>query len=964
MARPQQPDQLTGTNRTNGQRGSQVNFLFSLTSTLLLCGSKSLVFLNYITPFRPGLHTIPGTSYLSRMEPCVRWHRTDCSNPSITLDGDIPRCLGCDGNSSDLVSRLIAHNHAQAAGIHLPAEAPLGQANFWWPPSVPYYRSQAGTGTDSEPGAGGEAGTELSTKDSSLSSCSPSPIYPSSLDSSHFRLIYLTESEDISAPIHIQLEEYSFRDHPEYETVSYVWGGEEGDSTPCKPVYVGRYWDVILTTKNCSALLYYLRPQKLCRVIWLDAICINQADNVEKPAQISRMGDIYASCERVVAYLGDDLVTRPSGRTFRPRIDFRKPMETNAEFIVACAESAGLDEDQFFKRRYLTRIWIVQELLLSTEAMFPLGDLDVLCYQGEAMDLVLRGDQEQPNISAVSGRSLSDLLMATSHCHASDPRDRVYGVLGLYKPYDNSQRLVPDYSISWRDCWLGTSAYILLVEKNLKPLTHCVGNKRPWHLPSWVLDIQNARSWIVDNCQKHLDAYRYGYWEGCIDTGRIELQESTIAFGELSTQFVMYSRNTKDLRPLAYDLKPSHWWSQISHRLVHSAALSTMSLESPVVDSSNGALQLGVLRIFDRPCQLKLESESDGITSIWALGPSTAAHFRVMGMQETMALDESYHLFLISCGNLDSEPDSIEWRIPSSQDVLVALATADLEKDSSFVTLHGCYLLQYVDFRSMEHLGGVRAGVDRVTNSLHSLHWVLYNLQQAVINNCEAESSCDWVFSWMFPSPKVRARDILPLLIQLTKPKDCSDERSAFDQSLSATAKSLCPDFDPVIQGDYLHLTIKNQTMLDTLLWMRNFSSFHETQFVADIGQEFCWQITESLEVNYTYPIIQDGEGWTRLSWFNPTSNVVEWSSLWNETNYPFTVRFRLHFLLSRIKRTTPYTAMVYAREFAKLLDEELETFLSRTPRPEDRHVFFEPWGPSLVKELGLVWKPERITIV
>lgn len=857
----------------------------------------------------------------------------------------------------------MAHNHAKAAGIHLPAEAPLGQANFWWPPSVPYYKSQTGTGTDSEPGAGGEAGTELFTKDSSISSCSPSPIYPSSLDSSHFRLIYLNESEDISAPIHIQLQEYSFTDHPEYETVSYVWGGEEGDSILCKPVYIGRYWDVILATKNCSALLYYLRSQKVCRVIWLDAICINQADNVEKPAQISRMGDIYASCERVVAYLGDDLVSIPSGRTFRPRIDFRKPMKTSAEFTVACAESAGLSEDQLFKRRYLTRIWIVQELLLSTEAMFPLGNLDVLCNKGEAMALVLRGGQEQPNISAASGRSLSDLLMATSHCHASDPRDRVYGILGLYKPHHNSQRLVPDYSISWRDCWLGTSAYIFLVEKNLKPLTHCVGNKRPWHLPSWVPDIQNARSWIVNNCPKHLDAYRYGYFDACSDARRIILQKSITAFGESATQFVMYSRDTKDLRP--YALKPSDWWSQLSHRLVHSAALSTMSLDLPVVDSSNGSLQLGVLRIFDRSCRLKLEFESDGITSFWALGPSTAAHFRVlMGTQEPIALDECYHLFLISCCNLDSEPNSIEWRIPSSQDVLLALAPANLEKDSSFVTLHGCYLLQYVDFKSMDHLGGARAGVYYTTNSLHSLHWVLHNLQQAVINNCEAESSCDWIFSWMFPSPKVRARDILPLLIKLTEPEHCSDEQSAFDQSLSATAKSLCPDFDPVIRGDYFHLTIENQTMLDTLLWMGNYNSFHETHFVADIGEGYWPQMSELLEVNYTYPIIQDGEGWTSLSWSDPDGNIDEWNDLWDENNYPFTMRFRLHFLLSRIKHTTPYTAMVYAREFAKLLDEDLETFLSRTPRPEDRHVFFEAWGPSLVEELGLVWKPERITIV
>ncbi|KAG6356451.1 hypothetical protein INS49_015839 [Diaporthe citri] len=254
----------------------------------------------------------------------------------------------------------------------------------------------------------------------------PSPrshVYPSSLGSNHFRLIYLTESGDVSSPIHFRLEEYAFNDYPEYETVSYVWGGENCDSTLCKPVYVGRFWDVDLATRNCSALLHYLRRRQVCRVLWVDAICINQADNTEKPAQIPRMGDIYSNCERVVAYLGEDLVSRPPGRTYyRPRIDvqrlidervenhFERPFDQtvmeSTELPKICANGARISQDQLFQRRHLARIWAVQELLLSSRAIFPLGDFDILCDRKEAIRLILRSSGEQLNLSAVT-RSLA-----------------------------------------------------------------------------------------------------------------------------------------------------------------------------------------------------------------------------------------------------------------------------------------------------------------------------------------------------------------------------------------------------------------------------------------------------------------------------------------------------------------------------------------------------------------------------
>ncbi|KAF2187965.1 hypothetical protein K469DRAFT_99468 [Zopfia rhizophila CBS 207.26] len=99
-----------------------------------------------------------------------------------------------------------------------------------------------------------------------------SPVYRA-LGAHEFRLASLSAVNDSHYPIHLVLETFQHDECPEYEKVSYTWGGESGDSTQCCPIYVGEYWDVLLQTSNCQSMLRYLRCQKNTRVVWMDAIC-------------------------------------------------------------------------------------------------------------------------------------------------------------------------------------------------------------------------------------------------------------------------------------------------------------------------------------------------------------------------------------------------------------------------------------------------------------------------------------------------------------------------------------------------------------------------------------------------------------------------------------------------------------------------------------------------------------------
>lgn len=962
------------------------------------------------------------------MDSSARWHKSDCSEPTVIADDGVPRCLNCDASSATLVARLVAQNYGITGDIHLPAAAPLGESNFWWPPCVPYKGTQIDVRRGSWVSDNGVGSVSLFGTGSGSSSVSI--IYPSSLDADHFRLIYL-ESDDSYSPIHISLEEHSFDDCPEYETVSYLWGGEGGDSTLCKPVYVGIFWDVILATKNCWALLHYLRPRKGCRSIWMDAICINQADNIEKPAQISRMCEIYTNCERVVAYFGEDLVSLDPTRTFRRRVDFQRSaflsgansgdVELSADFLMTCAKTAGLLPDQLYQRRYLTRIWIVQELLLSKRVVLPLGDSDVLCHGRETIQLLLRTDRERMRVSGVDGKSLSRLLKATAHCQATDPRDKIFGLLGLFEPRDTSRELVPDYSLSWRDCWVGTAAYMILVEGNLVLLAHAVGNN-PSNLPTWVPDIQEIESWFyhsTSSVKEHVqsrrkvsksrpssirfspinsdasgatmkgasitDASFSGYMSSLKSFVSTTAFVNATSFVRWATEFVMYSIDDEELRVTSRPVRQRV--NRTSHRLVHPEAPCTLSIHSASINSSDGGLQIQALRVFNRPVELAVEAESHGLTSVWIHDPSAAAAaacFRVTGLKKSYSMDhsENYNLFIISCQDLEPSLEFNEHCSRASNPFLLALTTRHLGSDDRLVKFHDRCIIYDVHFYSMDHVERI-SGLEYITNRLHSPYWILHTLHEVVMSSYDMKSDHDWVLPCIFPSLEAKTGALIPLMLSLNG-KGTRGGSDAQARLLGAAAREICPDFGPRVDGDHLYLTIQDEEMLCTIFSMWDSRRSHVPRqpprdLYTSRGTSIPgWTKHEDLVVDFNIPppfwmVENDDEGqqsrlWGYRKWVTLcfSEHHDEWEQFLNTSieQLPVTIRFPTELLLMSMKKTTPYSAICYAAEYCTRRGENLEDFLYRPSRPDDHYVFAEHWGRRLVEELGVAWELETITVV
>jgi hypothetical protein len=120
---------------------------------------------------------------------------------------------------------------------------------------------------------------------------------------SDIRLLRLKPDEDEIAPIQCELFNYSLQKSTKgthlYEALSYVWG----DPKETLPIRVDG--DQFPVTVKLHEALLRLRDRSIERIIWVDAVCIDQENSQEKEHQIQLMAKIYGQANRVIIWLGE-----------------------------------------------------------------------------------------------------------------------------------------------------------------------------------------------------------------------------------------------------------------------------------------------------------------------------------------------------------------------------------------------------------------------------------------------------------------------------------------------------------------------------------------------------------------------------------------------------------------------------------------------------------------------------------
>jgi hypothetical protein len=181
-----------------------------------------------------------------------------------------------------------------------------------------------------------------------------------------FRLLYLMPLAEEEPRIRCHLKVASLGDEMSgtYEALSYVWGNQ----TDTLPILVNGV--EFSCTRSLHGALQQLAPKQGSRVLWADAICIDQTNNRERTRQVQHMQWIYTNAAAALAFLGDpfdgldialDYLTVAATSDAHPNPTVYPPLRAGKSKMDASDERLGVYLIRFFALPWWNRIWTVQE---------------------------------------------------------------------------------------------------------------------------------------------------------------------------------------------------------------------------------------------------------------------------------------------------------------------------------------------------------------------------------------------------------------------------------------------------------------------------------------------------------------------------------------------------------------------------------------------------------------------------
>ncbi|KAI0966065.1 heterokaryon incompatibility protein-domain-containing protein [Xylaria arbuscula] len=348
-------------------------------------------------------------------------------------------------------------------------------------------------------------------------------------------------------PVLFSLVTTSLDPAPDFEAVSYCWGtAQDKRQVTCNDA------SVYITNSLFTGLLHFRHADRP-RILWADAVCINQADLAEKSAQVLLMPLIYSQATRTLIWLGvaDDPVfgsispgvTESIHQALRllPEISPENPGDTAATLQAVHRESQRLRDEgkpnlldhdwallvALLERPWFRRKWVVQEVALAKQALLYVGggveiawsDLARLAFNMEEMGL-------QRLLNLETGKTVLESITIPLHCvtnvfmvqvfrqratlldgvittmdfHCTDPRDHVYSLLSLGAL---GPTIVPDYDVAVDEVFHRFAIAMMVEEgESLKMLSLALdrsgffspGMQNLENLPSWVPDLRLMRS--------------------------------------------------------------------------------------------------------------------------------------------------------------------------------------------------------------------------------------------------------------------------------------------------------------------------------------------------------------------------------------------------------------------------------------------------------------------------------------
>ena len=343
----------------------------------------------------------------------------------------------------------------------------------------------------------------------------------------------LDERTDLKCKLHVA----HLQDRPQYDALSYVWGAPNNHETICMN---GRHCNI---TRNLASILRRLRQQEMHNTLhlWVDMLCINQMDLRERHNQLNILGTIFQEAREVVIAFEDSTGTDEIGIEYLANLASATTQASQAELRETVLR---IDRDNgwpaitgLFANPWWCRSWIIQEVVLATNATFLFGELSLSL---NVLDLVLRSADNILEISKTIGKYKEGYRLLEAHAGwqsalaisltrqdryngspfmlprllwrfrkhvATDVRDRIYSLLRMTEwesPYEltesdgriqsqisqmrrrNRKPPLVDYSLPVEGVCNRYACYLLEESEHLDILSYCSSCSYGDDLPSWV----------------------------------------------------------------------------------------------------------------------------------------------------------------------------------------------------------------------------------------------------------------------------------------------------------------------------------------------------------------------------------------------------------------------------------------------------------------------------------------------
>jgi hypothetical protein len=279
-----------------------------------------------------------------------------------------------------------------------------------------------------------------------------------------FRLLIVRPGY-VDDPLHCSLSNLTIASAPPYDALSYVWG----DSIASHDITVDDCQ--FLVKPNVAAALRSARYVSMPRPMWVDAICIDQANNAERSSQVQIMRQIFANAATVLIWLGEE--EEETRKAFDFINDYTSLLGHQAATTLDDNASRDLQTrwaleniaNDILGRVWWRRVWVIQEVTVSKRATLRCGTRSVrwLEFVSVLNGLSQRGGTFELNKIRTMRKSLDlieemrrawvlqyrldlvSLLLMSTDFEATDPRDKVFALLGLEQTKADAPVFLPDY---------------------------------------------------------------------------------------------------------------------------------------------------------------------------------------------------------------------------------------------------------------------------------------------------------------------------------------------------------------------------------------------------------------------------------------------------------------------------------------------------------------------------------------